>query len=85
METSHPAFARARQALSCEWGRNTVAAGCGGSIPVTGMFQRILGMDSLLAGFGKDDDRAHSPNEKYGLDSYRKGIRSWARILAPES
>jgi len=78
----NPALIKARAALAAEWGRKAVTVGEGGSIPIVADFKRVLGMDTIMVGFALDDDRVHSPNEKYDLASFHKGTRSWARILA---
>jgi acetylornithine deacetylase/succinyl-diaminopimelate desuccinylase-like protein len=75
------AFRITGEAMTAEWGRPTAFVGGGGSIPVATLIKQKLGMDVVLAGFGLSDDRIHSPNEKYALRSFHKGIRSWVRIL----
>ena len=77
----NPSLDKARTALASEWGTKAITIGAGGSIPIVGDFKSVLGMDSLMVGFALDDDRVHSPNEKFDLTSFHKGIRSWARIL----
>jgi acetylornithine deacetylase/succinyl-diaminopimelate desuccinylase-like protein len=81
MDDSGPVFAAARAALAAEYGKPAVIAGEGGSIPVVASFRRILGLDSLMMGFGLPDDRIHSPNEKFELACLRHGIRSHVRLL----
>ncbi|MBB5223361.1 acetylornithine deacetylase/succinyl-diaminopimelate desuccinylase-like protein [Amaricoccus macauensis] len=81
-DTSGPAFQKAQGALTDEWGKDAAFVGGGGSIPVTTLIKTKLGVDVVMVGFGLADDRIHSPNEKYELESFHKGIRSWARILA---
>lgn len=79
--TDTPYFKAAEAALEEVFGAAPALMGCGGSIPVVGSMQRILGLDSLLVGFGLEDDRMHSPNEKFEQACLHMGIRSNAAIL----
>ena len=76
-----PELRLASTALEAEWGKPAALVAMGGSIPVVGDFQRMLGMNSLLIGFAHSVDQIHSPNEKYELASFHRGMRSWARVL----
>jgi acetylornithine deacetylase/succinyl-diaminopimelate desuccinylase-like protein len=82
MPVESPFLTKTLAALSTEWECEAALAGTGGSIPIIGEFRRRLGCDALLVGFARFDNRVHSPNEKYDLSSFHKGIRSWVRILA---
>ncbi len=77
-----PYVAAALAALADEYGRPAVLMGCGGSIPVVTSLRTILGLDSLLMGFGLDDDQVHSPNEKFEETCFHHGIRAHARLMA---
>jgi acetylornithine deacetylase/succinyl-diaminopimelate desuccinylase-like protein len=79
---NNPWIRRSAAALKQEFKRDTVLMGSGGSIPIVRYFKDILGMDSVLVGFGLNDDAIHSPNEKYNVSSFKHGIRSWIRIMA---
>lgn len=72
----------ARRALDRTFEHPAVLIGMGGSIPAVEAIKRLLGMDSLLMGFGLADDRVHSPNEKFELCCFARGIQAHARLLA---
>lgn len=80
MDAENPFLAPTLGALADEWGVSTTC-GTGGSIPIIGALRDKLGVDALLVGFGRFDNRIHSPNEKYDLSSFRGGMRSWVRII----
>ena len=76
------AFAEAAlAALEDVWGKRALRIRTGGSIPIVGTFAAVLGVPVLLVGFGLEEDRLHSPNEKFDLACYDGGIRSVARLL----
>ncbi len=76
-----PWIATAQRAIDAEWGCQAVIVGDGCSIPVVESFKNHLGLDSLLIGWGQQDDDIHSPNEKYNIESYHRGTRSFARLI----
>ncbi|MBI2688514.1 MAG: dipeptidase [Acidobacteria bacterium] len=76
VDPSHPILRAAAAALAETFGRPAVYMRSGGSIPVVGLFQRELGIPSVLMGFGLPDDNLHAPNEKFHLPNLYKGIEA---------
>jgi acetylornithine deacetylase/succinyl-diaminopimelate desuccinylase-like protein len=76
-----PFVAAAVAALTEEYGKPPVMMGCGGSIPVVGSLRSLLGIDTILMGFGLEDDQVHGPNEKFDWACFQGGARSHARLL----
>ncbi len=79
--TDSPALAKARAAMEKAFGAKTVLMRSGGSIPVVETFKNVLGISSLLVGYGLPDDALHSPNEKFSLEDYQRGIKTAAYLL----
>ena len=71
----------AARALSEKFGTETVYIRSGGSIPIVGVFDRYLGIPSVMMGFGLPDDNLHAPNEKFHLPNFYRGIETVARYL----
>ncbi len=77
-----PWIRAAQAALQEEFGKPAAMIGCGGSIPVVSSLRNVLGLDTVLMGFGLEDDQVHSPNEKFDMVCFHRGTRSHARLLA---
>ena len=74
--TDSPAYHSAALAMKHTFGKEPVPVRSGGSIPIVASFERILGLKTVLFGFGLDSDAIHSPNEHYGVFNYFKGIET---------
>jgi len=74
--TDIPAYVAASKAMETTYGKKPVPVRSGGSIPIVALFEKELGVKSILLGFGLDSDAIHSPNEHYGIFNYLKGIET---------
>lgn len=89
--TDFPAYLAAKKAMETTFGKTPIPVRSGGSIPIVPMFEEVLGLKTILLGFGLDSDVIHSPNEHFGLFNFYKGIetipcfyRNYAEIMASE-
>lgn len=73
---SHPAYQAAERGFTLAFGKKPLAVRRGGSIPIISDFEQILGIKTILMGFGLESDAIHSPNENFRLDIFRKGIEA---------
>jgi acetylornithine deacetylase/succinyl-diaminopimelate desuccinylase-like protein len=81
VDITAPAMQAAKEAMRGVFGREPYFTREGGSIPVVAAFKRLLGLDTVLMGFGLDSDAIHSPNEKFGLDRFAQGIEASIRFM----
>ena len=74
--TDSAAYKAASRAMEKTFGKKPIPTRGGGSIPIVALFEKVLGLKTVLLGFGLDSDAIHSPNEKYGLFNFYKGIET---------
>lgn len=74
--TDTPEYQAGHRAMAKAFGKEPIPVRGGGSIPIVALFEDVLGVKTVLMGFGLDSDAIHSPNEKYGLFNFRKGIET---------
>ena len=76
VNTDTKGYRSAYKAFQDVWKKDPVPTFDGGSIPIVALFKKELSLDSILMGFGLDEDAIHSPNESYGLFNFYKGIET---------
>ncbi len=76
-----PGVRAASRAIEAGFGTKPVLIREGGSIPVVGLFKQALGVDTLLLGWGQNDDNLHGPNEKFALNDFHRGIKASAHLI----
>jgi len=74
--TNSKAYRAASRAMETTFGKKPIPTRGGGSIPIVALFEEVLGLKTVLMGFGLDSDAIHSPNEKYGIFNFYKGIET---------
>ncbi len=81
VDTNSPAMKAAAKAMEGVYGQKPFFVRTGGSIPIVAEFKKLLGLDTVLMGFGLDSDSIHSPNECFGLDRFHQGIQTIIRFM----
>ena len=77
---THPAYRAAEKGFEIAFGKKPLAVRRGGSIPIISTFEEVLGIKTILMGFGLESNAIHSPNESFSLDIFRKGIEAVAEF-----
>ncbi|RMG19369.1 MAG: dipeptidase [Bacteroidetes bacterium] len=80
VSTDSPGYRAAAKAMQDTFGKEPIPTREGGSIPIVAMFKEVLGLETVLMGFGLNSDAIHSPNEHFGIFNYLKGIETIARF-----
>lgn len=81
LREGHPLLAAAERVIERTTGRPPVRARIGGTLPITAIFQEMLGLDTLMFGYAMPDEDVHAPNEFFRLSSLEEGLRGWPLLL----
>ena len=82
LREGHPLLTAAERVIERTTGRAPVRARIGGTLPITAIFQEMLGLDTLMFGYAMPDEYVHAPNEFFRLSSLEEGLRGWSLLLS---